>query len=718
MPPQIGTLTDLVEIGRGGFGIVYRATDAKFGRSVAVKVIRDAGLQRDVRARFERECLALGHLSGHPNIVAVHDSGSTDDGELYLVMELLDGGSLNQLLTRSGPPDPALVADWGAALAGALETAHRAGIVHRDVKPENVLFSGYEVPKLVDFGIARMRSAYETRTGFVSATLNHAAPEVVAGAAVAPSADTYSLASVLHTMLSGKPPFDRGPEESLAPMIARISSAPPPDLRPLGVPAQLAAVIERGLAKDAAARYQTAAELGEALADAARALGRAGAKVPLGASRDLAEAQAELEAPLAVPVAAEVRRDPTVDVPRVRAATFDGDGEGAAARQAPWYRKPAAMIATAALVAGAVGGSAYLALRGDDGAPAAAGSKKEPTSNLNASVQPDPLTAPGLTVKQSYDTDGTTISYGATLTNTTGKPSTRFWTEVVPKELASSVSQVQFTPAPTGVIVDDPVVYWKFTLPAGGSAEVRWSTPVPEDGARGAALITQVQSWTVTQTTAHRARIDAKLKQLAKAARKGNGATPVVTDVPDRVPATPTPTTTPTKTPKANRPPTITGGSTSTGEQQSVSVPFRATDPDGRAPTVRIVSGAPSWARISGSRVVGTVPWSAVSGRGSRTWTITLRATDAKGRSATARVTIRVTDTHFQMPNLRGQYQDDVLASSYGVKRDHRGCRTESMAKDKIWKTDPGAGSILRYGATVRVWYVTGNESDPLCSSI
>ncbi len=373
MPPSIAPYTHLTEVGRGGFGTVYQATEGRFGRKVAVKVIRDAGVGRDVVARFERECLALGSLSGHPNIVAVYDQGVTDEGDLYLVMEFLGGGSFADRLAEHGVAQPFEVASWGSALAGALETAHRSGIIHRDVKPENVLFSDYGVPKLVDFGIARMRSAYETRAGFVSATLYHAAPEIVAGASVSPSADIYSLASALYTMLAGKAPFERAGDETLVPLIGRIATASPPDLRDVGVPAELAAVIDRALAKQPEERFESAAAFGLALRDCLRATGLPDVDVSPGDAAQVAEAAATTA------VARPTPKDPgrTVDVPRDRVVGSGEEPAPAPPKRRRWL-VPVAAVAVLALVGG---GAAALNSRGDDEPSGAGGpSSKGPTT--------------------------------------------------------------------------------------------------------------------------------------------------------------------------------------------------------------------------------------------------------------------------------------------------------------------------------------------------
>jgi serine/threonine protein kinase len=139
-------------IGRGGFGVVYAADEPAFGRRVAVKVLTTRIGDDEARRGFERECRAMGTLSGHPHIVAVHRGGTTDKGEPYIVMEFMAGGSLADRMALTGPLAWSEVLEIGILIAGALETAHRAGILHLDVKPANVLMSRFAEPALGDFG--------------------------------------------------------------------------------------------------------------------------------------------------------------------------------------------------------------------------------------------------------------------------------------------------------------------------------------------------------------------------------------------------------------------------------------------------------------------------------------------------------------------------------------------------------------------------------------
>ena len=281
------------EIGAGGFGWVYRARQPAFDRTVAVKVLRGRMLDERVVDRFQRECKAIGAVSGHPNIVHVHDAGTTPLGHPYMVMEFLSRGSLGDQLDRDGPLAWPEVARIGVKVAAALHTAHRAGVLHRDLKPENILVSEYGEPLLADFGIARVEGAKETTAGVVTASFAHAPPEVVAGKRADARADVYSLGSLLHALLTGSPPFLRPDDETVLPLLARLSSEPPPDLRPLGVPAALVTAIERAMAKLPADRPPTALAFGRDLQAAQQAAGQSPTELPVPAD-ELRSAPSEL----------------------------------------------------------------------------------------------------------------------------------------------------------------------------------------------------------------------------------------------------------------------------------------------------------------------------------------------------------------------------------------------------------------------------------------
>jgi hypothetical protein len=181
---------------------------------------------------------------------------------------------------RSGPLPPAEVADLGAQLAGALAAAHDAGVLHRDVKPDNVMLSGYGQPQLTDFGIARLLDATTTMTRTIHATVAYAAPEVLLGRPATAAADVYGLGATLHACLAGAPPFPSTEHDNVVSLVSRITTQPPPDLRPLGVPDALASVIEQALAKDPSERIPDAPELRRRLEAAAAVLNRPGDHTP------------------------------------------------------------------------------------------------------------------------------------------------------------------------------------------------------------------------------------------------------------------------------------------------------------------------------------------------------------------------------------------------------------------------------------------------------
>ncbi|MEO1063202.1 MAG: protein kinase [Actinomycetota bacterium] len=264
---EIG-LADVEQIGRGGFGVVYKAVESDLGRTVAVKVL-PGELDERSRDRFDRERRAMAVLSDHPHIVPIFRSGFMANGQPYLVMEHVSGGSMADRL-ESGPVPWQQVVRLGVELAGALETAHRSGVLHRDVKPGNILLSALGSAKLADFGIARLHGAPETRSASVTASVAHAPPEVVAGQRPDQRSDTYSLASTLFELLTGSPPFVRPTDESLVPVLARIAQDPVPDLRDRGVPASVCQALEQGMAKDPSDRPQQVADLGRSLQMAER----------------------------------------------------------------------------------------------------------------------------------------------------------------------------------------------------------------------------------------------------------------------------------------------------------------------------------------------------------------------------------------------------------------------------------------------------------------
>ncbi|MGF1596372.1 MAG: protein kinase [Acidimicrobiales bacterium] len=261
----IAGLGPAVRIGSGGFADVFRAPQINLRREVAVKVLRAPADDAQARMRFERECHALGAVSGHPNIVGVHEGGFTPDGRAYLIMEFFPGGSLRDRLDRDGPLPPSEVADVGRKIGRALGVAHEAGVVHRDVKPANILVSAWGEPALADFGIARVDGGQQTATGLVTASFIHAAPEVLEGASPSPSSDLYSLGSTLFELFTGVAPHFRPDDESVWALMNRVVSEPVPDPATVGMPEPLASTVRRATARRPADRFSRASDFVTAL---------------------------------------------------------------------------------------------------------------------------------------------------------------------------------------------------------------------------------------------------------------------------------------------------------------------------------------------------------------------------------------------------------------------------------------------------------------------
>ncbi|MGN0123603.1 MAG: protein kinase, partial [Rhodococcus sp. (in: high G+C Gram-positive bacteria)] len=262
--------TDAVEIGRGGFGVVYRCRQAELDRDVAVKVLRRSPEPADLE-RFLREQRAMGRLSGHPNIVTVLQAGATDTGLPYLVMHYHPHDSVDTRIRRHGPITWPEAVRIGVKVAGALETAHRSDVLHRDIKPGNILLTEYGEPQLTDFGIARIGGGFRTTAGEITGSPAFTAPEVLRGHAPTPAADVYGLSATLFAAITGHAAFERKEGEKIVAQFVRITSEPVPDLRGEGIPDDVCEVLERGMATEAEDRPQTAAEFGDLLRDVQRA---------------------------------------------------------------------------------------------------------------------------------------------------------------------------------------------------------------------------------------------------------------------------------------------------------------------------------------------------------------------------------------------------------------------------------------------------------------
>jgi serine/threonine protein kinase len=259
-----GPYTIVERIGEGGMAVVYKGYQESLNRYVAIKVLRDE-LARDQQFvnRFRREALAAAKLN-HPNLLHVYDAGVAH-GVYYLAMDYAPGGTLKDLMMR-GPVPPDRAASIAAQMADALEYAHRQGLVHRDVKPTNILFTADGRPKLTDFGIAK--ALYETsqltRTGTSIGTPDYMAPEQIQGQPVDGRTDLYSLGIVLYEMLSGRVPFRSS--TPVAVLYKQVNEIPPP-LRSLNVqvPTWLEAVVNKAVAKRPQDRFQSGSEFARAL---------------------------------------------------------------------------------------------------------------------------------------------------------------------------------------------------------------------------------------------------------------------------------------------------------------------------------------------------------------------------------------------------------------------------------------------------------------------
>jgi serine/threonine-protein kinase len=261
---KVGSSRILREIGRGGMGVVYEAYQEGLDRRVAVKALDSRQAHsKEFLERFRREGRAYAQIR-HAAVVAVHDLVEKDE-TLYLVTEFVDGADLRKILTNGGPLPPDCVAAIGAGLADALDSVHRHALLHRDVKPANVMVSRLGDVKLMDFGILKDPMATElTRAGAVMGTPAYVAPEVLEGEPASERSDVWSLGVTLYEAATGERPFSGNDFHEL---FASVRKACPRRIRDLipGFPRRLARAIERSLEKRPARRWETAGALAREL---------------------------------------------------------------------------------------------------------------------------------------------------------------------------------------------------------------------------------------------------------------------------------------------------------------------------------------------------------------------------------------------------------------------------------------------------------------------
>lgn len=262
--PTVPGLTGLSVLARGGYATVFRAIQESIGRDVAVKVEnRTLESERDQR-RFLREARAAGRMSSHPHVVDLFDVGVTVDGRPYLIMELCEGSYGDRM---KAAPLSHVEARWlGARIADALADAHQLGVVHRDVKPANLLISRFGEPALADFGLAVLAESRDTSIT-LELTPAYAAPEMFHHGRPVPASDVYGLCATLYALMRGRPPRWRDGQNPTLASLVDMFAEPVPDLA--GVPHDLTALLRRGMANDPAQR-PSAADLRDALAGVVR----------------------------------------------------------------------------------------------------------------------------------------------------------------------------------------------------------------------------------------------------------------------------------------------------------------------------------------------------------------------------------------------------------------------------------------------------------------
>ncbi len=391
-------------LGRGGMGKVYLVHDEVLSRDVAVKVLsRDLAEHEEFVERFEREAKSAASLS-HPNIVAVHDRGLTEDGDHFIAMEYVPGGTLEDLVKTKGPLPPDRATAVALQVAAALGAAHARGVIHRDIKPQNVLISESGEAKVADFGIARaLDSTTLTRTGFGMGTARYLSPEQAMGGPASPRSDLYSLGVVLYEMLTGRAPHDAETPIGVAMKHMNEVPLPPKDSNP-SVPEALDSLTMSLLAKDPAGRPTSADALVEELERISRGVSvqpevrDPGPTVPLRRSVHQDTTGSTRPYPPRPPTAPARAAPPRATTPR-SGPTGGGRRRGPIALVAAWGLGALVMLGVLMLVgvgAVALGGLDSISnlVGGTDGAEGRPGARNEPPPTPSEAPKTTPYAQP------------------------------------------------------------------------------------------------------------------------------------------------------------------------------------------------------------------------------------------------------------------------------------------------------------------------------------
>jgi beta-lactam-binding protein with PASTA domain len=385
-------------LGRGGMAEVHRGRDLRLGREVAVKVLRhDLARDPSFQVRFRREAQASASLN-HPAIVAVYDTGEdrTSTGATpYIVMEYVEGETLRDVLRREGHLSPERAMSLSADICGALDFSHRNGIVHRDVKPGNVMITPQGTVKVMDFGIARAVSdsaATMTSTAAVIGTAQYLSPEQARGESVDARSDVYSLGCMLYELVTGAPPFTGDSPVAVAYQHVREDPKLPSSINPQ-IPAELDAILLKAMSKNPANRYQSAAEMRN---DLLRAL--AGQRVE------------------ATPVMGDAEK--TTILAATRGGGYGDDDGWDADDEQDRKRRKRRIIAIVSLLAVLLLGGAIavaVAMSGDDPPPAAETVQVPPLANLQQAAAEQAITDAGLEVGTVTTEASTTVAEGVVI---------------------------------------------------------------------------------------------------------------------------------------------------------------------------------------------------------------------------------------------------------------------------------------------------------------